>query len=59
MKYYVDLNSDIGEGFGSYKLGLDEEIMKCVTSVNLACGWHAGDPLIMDRTVKFAKTNNV
>lgn len=59
MKYYVDLNSDIGEGFGSYKMGLDEEIMKCVTSVNVACGWHAGDPLIMDKTVKFAKENNV
>lgn len=59
MKYYVDLNSDIGEGFGSYKMGLDEEIMKCVTSVNVACGWHAGDPLIMDKTVKFAKENLV
>ncbi|MDO4690505.1 MAG: LamB/YcsF family protein [Fusobacterium sp.] len=59
MKYYVDLNSDIGEGFGSYKMGLDEEIMKCVTSVNIACGWHAGDPLIMDRTIKYAKENSV
>ena len=33
MKFYVDLNSDIGEGYGAYKLGMDEEIMKCVTSV--------------------------
>ena len=38
MEYYVDLNSDIGESFGSYKLGLDEEIVKYVTSINLACG---------------------
>lgn len=59
MKYYVDLNSDIGEGFGSYKLGMDEEIMKHVTSVNLACGWHAGDSLIMDQTIKNAKSLSV
>lgn len=59
MNFYVDLNSDIGEGFGAYKLGMDEEIIKCVTSVNIACGWHAGDPLIMDKTIKFAKENNV
>ena len=55
MKFFVDLNSDIGEGYGAYKLGMDEEIMKCVTSVNCACGWHAGDPLIMDKTIKIAK----
>lgn len=59
MKFYVDLNSDIGEGFGSYKMGMDEEIMDHVTSVNLACGWHAGDPLIMDKTVKMAKEKGV
>lgn len=54
MKYFVDLNSDIGEGFASYKMGMDEEIIKYVTSINLACGWHAGDPLIMDKTTKLA-----
>ena len=59
MKFFVDLNSDIGEGYGAYKIGMDEEIMKCVTSVNCACGWHAGDPLIMDKTIKIAKENNV
>ena len=37
MKFFVDLNSDIGEGYGAYKIGMDEEIMKCVTSVNCAC----------------------
>ena len=59
MEFYVDLNSDIGEGYGAYKMGMDEEIMKCVTSVNCACGWHAGDPLIMEKTIKIAKAENV
>ena len=59
MAYCVDLNSDLGEAFGVYKLGLDEEILNYVTSINLACGWHAGDPLIMDKTVKLAKKAGV
>ncbi len=59
MNNYVDLNSDIGEGFGSYKLGLDEDILKHVTSANVACGWHAGDPLIMDRITRVAKDEGV
>lgn len=59
MTYYVDLNSDIGESFGAYKIGMDEEIVKHVTSINCACGYHAGDPLIMDKTVKAAVENNV
>lgn len=59
MKKVVDLNSDIGESFGIYKLGLDEEILPYVTSVNIACGWHAGDPLIMEETVINAVKNNV
>lgn len=59
MKYFVDLNSDIAEGFGTYKLGLDEEIIKHVSSINIACGWHAGDPLIMDKTIKLAKEFDV
>lgn len=59
MVNYVDLNSDIGEGFGSYKIGMDEEIMKYVTSVNIACGFHAGDPIIMDDTVGLAKKLNI
>lgn len=56
--YIVDLNSDIGESFGSYKMGMDEEVIKYVSSVNLATGWHAGDPLIMDKTVKMAYKND-
>lgn len=55
----IDLNSDIGESFGSYTIGNDEEILKYVTSVNIACGFHAGDPLVMQKTVKRALENNV
>ncbi|QEK11401.1 LamB/YcsF family protein [Crassaminicella thermophila] len=57
--YKVDLNSDLGESFGSYKVGLDEEVIKYVTSANIACGWHAGDPLVMEKTVKMAKEQDV
>lgn len=59
MKGIVDLNSDIGESFGTYVLGLDEEVIKHVTSVNIACGFHAGDPLIMEKTVQEAVKNDV
>jgi len=55
----IDLNSDLGESFGRYKLGLDEEVMKYITSANIACGWHAGDPLVMRNTVRVAKDMNV
>jgi len=57
--YKVDLNSDIGESFGNYKLGLDEEVAKYISSANIACGWHAGDALIMDDTVKNAVDQGV
>lgn len=53
--YKVDLNSDVGESFGNYKIGLDTEVMKYITSANIACGWHAGDPTVMDKTVQMAK----
>ncbi|MFN2228933.1 MAG: LamB/YcsF family protein, partial [Anaerolineae bacterium] len=46
----IDLNCDMGEGFGAYRLGNDEVLMGLVTSANIACGYHAGDPLVMDRT---------
>ena len=55
----LDLNCDMGESFGGYKLGLDEEVIKYITSANVACGWHAGDPLVMMRTVKMAKEHGV
>lgn len=50
----MDLNCDLGESFGPYKMGMDESGIKFVTSANIACGWHAGDPVVMDRTVKMA-----
>ncbi|WP_250674346.1 5-oxoprolinase subunit PxpA [Paraclostridium ghonii] len=57
--YKVDLNSDLGESFGCYKIGMDDEVLKHITSANIACGFHAGDPIQMDKTVKLALENNV
>lgn len=51
----IDLNCDMGESFGAYSLGQDRAVMQLVTSANVACGYHAGDPLVMERTVKLAK----
>lgn len=59
MKHMVDINSDIGEGFGSYTMGLDDEIIKHVSSINVACGWHAGDAVIMNKTAENAKNHGV
>ena len=47
----VDLNCDLGESFGTYKLGNDEAILAYVTSANIACGFHAGDPDVMAATM--------
>lgn len=55
----IDLNCDMGEGFGRYTLGDDEALMQVISSANIACGWHAGDPTVMDRTVKLAKRYSV
>lgn len=52
--YRIDLNSDLGESFGRYKLGLDDQIIPLVSSANIACGQHAGDPLVMRDTVRMA-----
>lgn len=52
--FKVDLNSDLGESFGAYKMGNDKEILQNVTSANVACGFHAGDPAVMRKTVKMA-----
>ncbi|MBW1697641.1 MAG: LamB/YcsF family protein [Deltaproteobacteria bacterium] len=54
----IDLNSDMGESFGKYKLGNDEEIMKYITSANIACGFHAGDPHVLKYTIQLAKETN-
>lgn len=53
--YSIDLNSDMGESFGAYKLGGDEDIIQYVTTANVACGWHAGDAMVMEKTVALAK----
>ena len=55
MTYKVDLNSDLGESFGNYKLGMDADIIPLVSSANVACGYHASDPLVMNRTIAMAK----
>ncbi len=59
MTLKVDLNCDMGESFGVYQMGNDEEIMKFITSANIACGFHAGDPTTMRKTVQLALENNV
>jgi 5-oxoprolinase (ATP-hydrolysing) subunit A len=55
----VDLNSDLGEGFGAFSCGDDEAMLAVVTSANVACGFHAGDPEIMARTFAIARARNV
>lgn len=56
---FLDLNCDMGESYGTYKLGFDEEAMPYVTSINVACGFHASDPINMLKTVELAKKYNV
>src|SRR6476659_2047911 len=55
----IDLNCDVGEGYGNYRMGQDEEIMQYLSSANVACGFHAGDPITMERTVAAAKQYGV
>jgi UPF0271 protein len=55
----IDINCDMGESFGNYRYGADEEIIGLITSANIACGFHAGDPLVMDRTVALAAQHGV
>ncbi len=57
--YKIDINADMGESFGNYKLGNDEELIKYVTSINVACGLHAGDPNVMRKTIISAKRYGV
>lgn len=55
----IDLNSDVGESFGNYKLGLDENVIPLISSANIACGFHAGDPAVMRRTIALAGSSGV
>ena len=59
MSNAIDFNCDMGESFGMYKMGFDEEVIKYVTSANVACGFHAGDPMWMRHTVQLAEENEV
>ncbi|WP_017552277.1 LamB/YcsF family protein [Heyndrickxia coagulans] len=55
----IDLNCDMGESFGAYTIGRDEKILDLITSANIACGFHAGDPTVMRKTVRMAAEKGV
>ena len=55
----IDINCDLGEAFGNYSLGCDDQIIHHITSANLACGFHAADPLVMETSVKLAAAHGV
>ena len=57
--YKIDMNSDIGESFGAYKMGDDAAVLEAVTSANIGCGFHAGDPLVMRKTVALCRERKV
>ena len=59
MTAKIDFNCDMGESFGMYKMGFDEEVIKHITSANIACGFHAGDPMWMRHTVDLALRHGV
>jgi 5-oxoprolinase (ATP-hydrolysing) subunit A len=59
MHYRVDVNCDMGESFGAYALGIDHEVIKYISSSNIACGFHASDPDVMFKTVELCKKHNV
>ena len=56
---FCDLNCDLGESFGAYAMGNDESIMPYISSANIACGFHAGDPLVMAKTIQLALQHGV
>jgi UPF0271 protein len=59
LKLRIDINCDLGESYGNFKVGQDEQIMPHITSANVACGFHSGDPVTMARTVELAKKYGV
>jgi len=59
MPHSIDLNADMGESFGLYRYGADEEVIAHISSANIACGFHAGDPSVMRQTVVLAKRHGV
>jgi len=58
-KTKIDLNSDVGESFGAYRIGLDEEVIPLISSANIGCGFHGGDPSVMRQTVALAQEHGV
>ena len=58
-QYKIDINCDMGESFGDYKIGNDADVIEHITSANIACGFHASDPNIMEKTVRLCKTHGV
>ncbi|HQI56263.1 MAG TPA: 5-oxoprolinase subunit PxpA [Syntrophorhabdaceae bacterium] len=58
-QYKIDINCDMGESFGDYKIGNDADVIEHITSANIACGFHASDPNIMEKTVRLCKTHDV
>ncbi|MDA8782798.1 5-oxoprolinase subunit PxpA [Porticoccaceae bacterium] len=55
----LSLNCDLGESFGAWKMGLDDQVMPFIDQANIACGFHAGDPVVIKKTLLAAKRNNV
>jgi UPF0271 protein len=58
-KFEIDINCDMGESYGRFKIGDDENIFPFITSCNIACGFHGGDPVTIEKTIEFAIQNNV
>ena len=59
MTARIDFNCDMGESFGAWTLGFDEAVIASITSANIACGFHAGDPQVMQQTVRLAEAHGV
>jgi len=59
MANVIDINCDMGESFGAYSLGRDVDVIQCISSANIACGFHASDPMVMDRTVRLCQEHHV
>lgn len=59
MTVTLDLNCDMGESFGAYTIGDDGQMLETVTTANVACGFHAGDPVVMRRTIRLARQAGV
>jgi 5-oxoprolinase (ATP-hydrolysing) subunit A len=59
MATQINLNADMGEGFGAYDIGNDDAMLKIIRSASIACGFHAGDPLTMHHNVQRAKDEGV